>query len=165
MLNLRGRKGILDLMNDLGQELVDELQDRSPDSSGELSDSITFKVTTDNNQFEAGIFMADWGIYQDKGVNGKDIFRGSPFTFRKMIPSKVFDKWIIRKGIAPRGKNGKFISRKSLAFLIARSIFHKGLSAKNWIDPKNELDGKLDDISFRIVDTIWDDFADEQNKK
>jgi hypothetical protein len=33
----------------------------------------------------------------------------------------------MRKGIAPRDKNGKFISRKSLTFLIARSIFKNGI--------------------------------------
>ena len=44
-----------------------------------------------------------------------------------MPPPKAFDKWVIRKGIAPRDKKGKFIKRKSLNFLIARSIFEKGI--------------------------------------
>ena len=39
----------------------------------------------------------------------------------------VLDKWIVRKGIAPRDKQGKFLSRKSISFLIARSIFKKGI--------------------------------------
>ena len=46
-----------------------------------------------------------------------------------MPPSSVFDKWSIRKGIAPRDKEGKFINRKSLNYLIARSIFNKGIRA------------------------------------
>jgi hypothetical protein len=165
MLKLRGYDGINKLINEFSQKLVEELQDRAPDSSGELSDSITFKVTTDNNQFEAGIFMAEYGIFQDRGVNGSELFRGSEFTFRKMPPPKVFDKWILRTGIAPRDKEGKFMSRKSLSFLIARSIFKKGLPAKNWINPNSDLDIKLDDISFRIADLIWDDFYDEHNTK
>jgi hypothetical protein len=37
------------------------------------------------------------------------------------------DKWIVKKGIAPRDKDGKFISRKSLQFMIARSIFNNGI--------------------------------------
>ena len=44
-----------------------------------------------------------------------------------MPPSKAFDKWSIRKGIAPRDKKGKFIKRKSLNFLIARSIYNNGI--------------------------------------
>ena len=52
------------------------------------------------------------------------------FSYKsKMPPSKVFDKWSIRKGIAPRTKSGKFLPRKSLNFLIARSIFFKGIKA------------------------------------
>jgi hypothetical protein len=34
---------------------------------------------------------------------------------------------MVRKGIAPRDKKGNFISRKSLQFLIARSIFNNGI--------------------------------------
>lgn len=46
-----------------------------------------------------------------------------------MPPSKVFDKWSIKSGIAPRDKQGRFIKRKSLNFLIARSIYRKGIRA------------------------------------
>ena len=44
-----------------------------------------------------------------------------------MPPPAKMDKWIVKKGIAPRDKNGKFISRKSLQFMIARSIFNNGI--------------------------------------
>ena len=44
-----------------------------------------------------------------------------------MPPAKSLDKWTIRKGIAPRDKEGRFIPRKSLNFLIARSIYNKGI--------------------------------------
>ncbi len=43
-----------------------------------------------------------------------------------MPPPKAFDKWLVKKGIAPRD-NGKFTSRKSLAFLIARSVYRNGI--------------------------------------
>ena len=44
-----------------------------------------------------------------------------------MPPTSVFDKWVIKRGIAPRDKQGRFISRKSLKFLIARKIFKHGI--------------------------------------
>jgi hypothetical protein len=44
-----------------------------------------------------------------------------------MPPMSKLDKWIVRKGIAPKDKEGRFIKRKSLQFLIARSIFRKGI--------------------------------------
>ena len=39
----------------------------------------------------------------------------------------MLDKWIVKKGIAPRDEKGRFKSRKSISFLIARSIKIKGL--------------------------------------
>ena len=44
-----------------------------------------------------------------------------------MPPTKSLDKWIVKKGIAPRGKNGKFISREGLKFAIAKKIFLYGI--------------------------------------
>jgi hypothetical protein len=44
-----------------------------------------------------------------------------------MPPPSKLDKWIVRKGIAPRNKQGQLISRKSLQFLIARSIYRNGI--------------------------------------
>ena len=73
--------------------------------------------------------MEEYGFYQDRGVQGKKSGKsldGYKYT-NKMPPPKAFDKWGVRKGIAPRDKQGKFIKRKSLNFLIARSIFEKGI--------------------------------------
>jgi hypothetical protein len=72
--------------------------------------------------------MADYGFYQDKGVSGTKVKYSTPFKYtNKMPPPKAFDKWIIKKGIAPRNKEGKFQTRKGLQFAIARSIFEKGI--------------------------------------
>jgi hypothetical protein len=72
--------------------------------------------------------MADYGYYQDKGVSGTKRKYDTPFRYtNKMPPPKAFDKWIVKKGIAPRGKGGIFAKRKGLQFAIARSIFEKGI--------------------------------------
>lgn len=41
--------------------------------------------------------------------------------------TKSLDKWIVRKGIAPRDVQGKFMSRKTLKYLMARSIYLTGI--------------------------------------
>jgi hypothetical protein len=46
-----------------------------------------------------------------------------------MPPPSAFDKWSIKSGIAPRDSKGKFIKRKSLNYIIANSIFRKGIRA------------------------------------
>ena len=72
--------------------------------------------------------MEEYGFFQDKGVSGVRKKYDTPFSYKsKMPPPKAFDKWTIRRGIAPRGAGGKFQSRKGLNFAIARSIFEKGI--------------------------------------
>ena len=99
-------------------------------SSGKLYQSLGYKIQGSKVKFES----EEYGVYQDQGVKGaKSTYSESsksPFRYtNKMPPSSVFDKWTIKKGIAPRDAEGKFINRKSLNYLIARSIYKKGIRA------------------------------------
>ena len=65
------------------------------------------------------------------GYKGKGKMRGegSPFKFsNKMPPRGVIDRWIVSKPLKAARKDGKFIKRKSLAFLIQRAIYQRGLT-------------------------------------
>lgn len=94
---------------------------------GKLYDSIEGRVKANDNSFEMEFSMEDYGIFQDKGVSGKERKYNTEFSYKdKMPPPRAFDKWMVRKGIAPR-KNGKFQSRKGLQFAIARSVFKNGI--------------------------------------
>lgn len=96
-------------------------------SSGKLYDSIDGRVKANNNSFEMEFWMEEYGSYQDKGVSGKHRKFDTEFSYKdKMPPPKAFDRWIVKKGLAPR-KKGKFKSRKSLSFLIARSVYNNGI--------------------------------------
>jgi hypothetical protein len=96
---------------------------------GPLENSIEgteVKVTDRSLEFE--IKMADYGVFQDKGVSGIKKKYNTPYSYTtKMPPPSKLDKWTVKKGIAPRDDKGRFISRKSLQFAIARSIFYKGI--------------------------------------
>ena len=100
--------------------------------TGKLKQSLDYQIQGSKVKFES----LEYGTYLDKGVRGAESYyadqvtSGSPFKYtNKMPPPKAFDKWSIRKGIAPRDKEGKFIDRKSLNYLIARSIYKKGIRA------------------------------------
>ena len=73
--------------------------------------------------------METYGKFQDQGVSGTEQSYNTPFSYKtKMPPPKAFDKWIVKKGLdGIRDKEGKFVSRKSLQFMIARSVFKKGI--------------------------------------
>ena len=107
-----------------------------------LEDSIKFEVITTPDGFTVQFYMSSYGQFVDKGVSGtqtkrtfKD-YKGktikSPYSYKNsrghsQPPSRALDKWVVRKGIAPRDASGKFMSRKSITFLIARSIGRKGI--------------------------------------
>lgn len=97
-------------------------------SSGRLYNSIDGEVKAMPNSIGIYFDMEEYGAYQDKGVNGKFSAWTTAYSYKsKMPPPSKLDKWIVRRGIAPRDDNGKMLPRKTLQFLIARSIFLKGI--------------------------------------
>ena len=115
----------------------DNLKKQKKDSTGKLSNSIKGEMKVMPNSIRVFFDMKEYGWYQDKGVNGIRTVRSDrEFSFKKGVPSremlKSLDVWIRRKGIkafTPRNKKGQFTSRKSLKFMLARSIFNKGIKA------------------------------------
>lgn len=104
--------------------------------SKKLYNSIKGEILLDNNYTLLGFSMDDYGAYQDKGVKGK--FKSnkapdSPYKFgsgngKKGGLTNGIEKWVKTKGIQFRDKkSGKYITYKSTAFIIARSIFATGL--------------------------------------
>lgn len=80
------------------------------------------------NSFELGFEMPIYGQFQDQGVSGVKKKYDTPFSYKKkMPPLDVFEAWIKRKGIKGRDKRGRFITNKSLSYLIARSVFNNGI--------------------------------------
>ena len=97
-------------------------------SSKKLYDSLDYDLNVSKNSFGLEFLMEDYGIFQDVGVSGVKKKYNTPYSYTdKMPPPSKMDKWIVKKGIAPKDKNGKFIKRKSLQFMIARSIYNNGI--------------------------------------
>jgi len=132
-------------LNSFGKQVVNRAKGNLQKAKGggtKLENSISFKVVTEADGFTIQFYMSNYGKFVDKGVSGTEIkrkftdYKGktikSPFSYKKskghsQPSSKVLDKWIVKKGIAPRDEKGRFISRKSISFLIARSIGKKGI--------------------------------------
>jgi hypothetical protein len=97
-------------------------------SSKQLYNSLDSDLKVSENSFSLSFLMEDYGVFQDKGVSGVKKKYNTPYSYTtKMPPPSKMDKWIVRKGIAPKDDKGKFIKRKSLQFMIARSIFNNGI--------------------------------------
>ena len=110
------------------RESRSNLKKMKKNSSGKLYNSIKGNVKVSKNSFELDFEMLPYGQFQDKGVSGVKNKYDTPFTYRdKMPPSRAFDKWMIKRGIAPRNKEGQFQTRKGLAYAIARGIYFNGI--------------------------------------
>ena len=127
-------------LNSFGKQVVNRAKGnlQKAGKGGNLENSITFKVVTEADGFSVQFYMDGYGTFVDKGVSGtktKRTFKdyksktiSSPYKYTtKQPPSRVLDKWIVKKGIAPRDEKGRFMSRKSISFLIARSIKRNGI--------------------------------------
>ena len=119
------------------QQSRSNLSKSNRNSSKSLYNSLDSEIEVSANSFRLAFLMEDYGKFIDKGVQGSNpsgIKNGvqkapnSEYRFKsKSIPTKVLDKWVIKKGIAPRNKSGKFLSREGLKFAIAKSIALQGI--------------------------------------
>ena len=133
---------------------------RKKNSSGKLSDSLDSELQVSKNSFRLAFMMEDYAQFVDKGVKGADPSRvkngkqkapNSEFSFKRKnfaVRPSALDKWIINKGIAPRKINGRFASRKTLKYLIARSIHAQGIKPSLFFTKpfQSEFKGLSDDL-------------------
>ena len=148
------------------QQSRSNLTKRRSNATKRLYNSLEYVIQGTRVTFKS----EDYGQFIDKGVRGKNSYyadqatASSPFKFRdKMPPAKAFDKWVVRKGIAPRDKSGKFKKRsvssvgfkKSLSFLIARSIQSKGIRATMFFTKPFE--AGIDKYSDEMIEAIFND--------
>ena len=97
--------------------------------SKRLYDSIDYEVLDGAKAVSVVFRMEDYGKYQDLGVSGVKKKYNTPYSYTsKMPPTRVFSDWVVRKGLEGiRDDKGRFIKRKSLQYLIARSVYNKGI--------------------------------------
>ena len=149
------------------------LASKNKNVSKKLSNSLKYNLSEYSDGYVLDFFMEPYGKFVDKGVSGKKTSRTyidvtgkrkrSPYKYRdKQPPAKVFDKWIIKRGIAPRDEKGRFITRESLKFLIARSIFFKGIKATSFFSKPLSLALKTFNAGFKkaIIKQIENDLKE-----
>lgn len=113
------------------------LTKKKKNSSKNLYKSLDYDLKVSQNSFSLSFVMAEYGMFVDQGVKGsKSTYpesSKSPFKFSgrfKTIPTASLDKWVVRKGIKGiRDEQGRFIDRQSLKYVMAKSIYEKGIRA------------------------------------
>ena len=136
-------------LNSFGKQVVNRAKGNLQKAKGggtALEKSIDFKVTNNAEGFAVQFFMTDYGTFVDKGVSGTNKRRSfknyegkvitSPYKFgtgssrvgkAKGGMSGIMAKWVKKKGFQWRDEKGRFMSHKSMGYIIARSIYSKGI--------------------------------------
>jgi hypothetical protein len=165
------------------------LKTTGKNASKKLYNSIKGEAKAFPNSIGIYFDMEEYGFFQDQGVRGanpnalpdgaknkgKQNAPNSPFKFGsgsgpKGGLTKSLDKWIIRRGIAPRGKKGEFMSRKTLKFLIARSIYMTGIKPSLFFTKpfeaafKNLPDDLIESYGFEVED-LFNDIMNQTFRK
>ena len=118
------------------QQSRSNLSKTGHNNSKSLYNSLKGEVVTEDGFTIVGFQMADYGTFVDLGVKGKTSSTkapNSPYKFgsgtgKKGGLTQGINKWVKQKGFQFRDKkSGKFLSYDSTAYLITRSIFHKGI--------------------------------------
>ena len=127
------------------QRAQDNLNKTNSVSSGALSDSLKFNVQSFGRSYTLQIKAADYYDYVNQGVRGVQNIKGgnSPYKFKTINPSgahvtaigtwlktgkaKIQARDVKKYGKVGVEKKGIEAQRKSLAYVIARSIKKKGL--------------------------------------
>jgi hypothetical protein len=151
-------------------------------SSGNLSNSLTSKIEGKTTQEPKLTFYAeDYGKFVDEGVQGYDpgampsgsLARynkapGSPYKFGSGNSSggslrSSIDKWVVQKGIPNvRDAKGRFIKRKSMVYLITRSIWNTGIKPTYFFT--NAIDSEIKGINKKLTFAYTKDLRDGLEK-
>tara|TARA_R100001443_G_scaffold15866_1_gene25706 strand:+ start:14829 stop:15419 length:591 start_codon:yes stop_codon:yes gene_type:complete len=161
----RARKNLINPKNNRGKKGV----------KGKLYNAIDYKLS-DNGMKVSFPFWKDlkYAKYVEYGVKGvgfeqeskvrnrkeEKSLRGYSFSKgKKSLPINIFDKWVITRKLAPRDAQGKFISRRSLKFALAKNVYRRGIRAKQYMEPTfrsafKKLPPQLEDAFAKDVDAF-----------
>ena len=179
-------QNIQELLDDFKNKVIAEAKRGVPSNTGALANSIKGYVKESKNSIQISFEMDEYGFYKDKGVRGdKSSNKGngqnkSPYKFgtnssligkAKGGMSGIMSKWVKQKGFQWKDKKtGRFMSYKSMGYLIARSIYSKGIKpslffTKPFEKYYNRLPDELMEVFGFDMEKLFDQITKENFKK
>ena len=174
-------KNTIQAMQKLGSNVVREgkgilKRKKKTTSKNTLYNDFDYLVTADKKSVTLEFVFGgaeDYWAFVDEGVRGAGGYKGSgkmrgqgsPFKYSsKMPPRRFIDKWIVSKPLKEaRDKSGRFIKRKSLAFLIQRAIYQRGLERTQFFS--KPFTQQLNKQAEKITESFADDLLSQIDEK
>ncbi len=118
-------KQVQNLLTKYGESIIGEMKTRLKNldkvSTGKLLNSLDYEVTVVNGNYLLKFTAIDYAVFVDKGRKPG-----------KMPPINAILKQVNKENLQQKGKDGKYIPKKSMAFIIAKSIGKKGIAPTNF---------------------------------
>ena len=172
-------KNVDEILNKYGKYVVQQSKSnltKDKKGGGDLYNSVSYVIDKSQDDFLLEFLMEDYGDFVDKGVKGKTStypetsaalskFQYGSGTGKKGGLTKALYNpetkkgWIKKKKFQWKDKKtGRFLSYESMSYLIARSIYNKGLKANLFFTKPFEAGLKRlpDDLSKAFVLDIED---------
>lgn len=137
------------------QDFIDyitpELKTDTPVWKGNLKNSWESNVKETEYGFSIEFLGLSYGATLDKGVNGTDVYWGSPYTYKKAPSVLSLTEWSESKGLN--------------AALVSQSLYKNGLRPRYFI--VENVDKTVGELADTMPEAIWDDFylEDLENQK
>ena len=136
-------KNVDEVLNAFAERVIDNSKKNLVDdrkSFGDLYNTLSYTYEKEKDLFLIDFLMEDYGAFVDKGVRGKTStypetsaalskYQYGSGTGQKGGLTKGINSWLQKKRFQWRTKDGRFMSYESMSYLIARSIYNKGLKA------------------------------------
>jgi len=165
-------KNVDEVLNAYAEYVVDSAKKNLVDerkSLGDLYKSVSYKYEKSQDLFLLDFLMEDYGTFVDKGVRGKTStypetkaalsqFQYGSGNFPKGGLTEGINEWMKKKRFQWKDERGRFMSYESMSYIIARSIYNKGLKANLFFTTPFELGLQRlpDDLSKAFVLDIED---------
>jgi hypothetical protein len=139
------KKELADFAKYVIQQARSNLTKEGKSNTGALYKSLDYEIDIEKGAILVDFIMEDYGEFVDQGVKGKNpnsLPQGAKWSGIQKAPNSPFkfgknkskglraaiNRWTIQKGLkGVRDAKGRFIGRKSLQYLITRSIYLSGL--------------------------------------
>jgi len=141
---MNGYKNLNGVLNEYAKYVIQQSKTnltKDKKGNGDLYNSLSYDILVNNENFLVDFLMEDYGIFVDKGVKGKTStypetqaalsqFQYGSGTGLKGGLTRGIRQWLGKKKFQWKDKKtGRFMSYESMTYIIARSIYNKGLKA------------------------------------
>ena len=140
---MNGYKNLNDALEEYAKYVIQQAKTNLTNDDkggGSLYNSLNYEILESNEDFLVDFLMEDYGVFVDKGVKGiKSTYPETKASLSKFQYgsgtgvegglTKGISGWVRKKRFQFRDKKGRFMSYESMTYIIARSIYNKGLKA------------------------------------